>query len=115
MKRTLVLGLLILVVLAGIGIYLVRSADIAKTSVEASVPKAFLPQKLAAYVEKYDAMGPHRIGEPSELERLKWLDQTLSSFGYQTRTQSFDMLTDLDIQLACGILMGMRITPARSY
>lgn len=98
MKRILILGLLILVVLALVGIYSVRSADIAKTTVEASAPNAFLPEKLKAYVEKYDAMGPHRTGEPSELERANWLDQTLSSFGYQTRRQSFDLLTDLDVK-----------------
>ena len=98
MKKILIVGLLILVVLVVIGTYTLRSSDIAKTAVEASAPRAFLPKKLEAYVEKYDAMGPHRTGAPSELERVNWLDQTLSSFGYQTRRQSFDIWTDLDIK-----------------
>ena len=48
-------------------------------------------------------MGPHRTGEPSELERVNWLERTLSSMGYQTRRQAFDILTDLDVNAALKI------------
>jgi hypothetical protein len=64
-------GLLILVVLVTIDIYSVRLADIPKTTVEASAPKAFLPKKLEAYVEKYEAMGPHRTKVLRELVNLR--------------------------------------------